>query len=129
MILNQRDALSIIPNLSNVYDEPFADSSQIPTILLSKFAKQQITVALTGDGGDELFGGYNRYIFLKNFWNKISILPFPLRKIFAQAIDLFPLNFINNFKGLFNFVSGSNVTFFGDKVTKFSHKMKSMLKI
>ena len=54
----------------------------------------------------------------------ISILPYPLRKIFAQTIDLFPLNFINNFKGLFNFISGSNVTFFGDKVSKFSHKMK-----
>ena len=60
--------------------------------------------------------------FFKNFWKKISILPYPLRKIFAQTIDLFPLNFINNFKGIFNLLSGSKVTFFGDKVTKFSHK-------
>ena len=126
LILNQKEALNIIPNISKVYDEPFADSSQIPTILLSKFAKEQITVALTGDGGDELFGGYNRYIFLKNFWKKISLLPFPLRKIFAKTIDIFPLNFINNFQGIFNFISGSKVTFFGDKVTKFSHKMKSI---
>ena len=126
LILNEKDALNIIPTLSKVYDEPFADSSQIPTILLSKFAKQQITVALTGDGGDELFGGYNRYVFLNNFWKNISILPYPLRKIFAQTIDLFPLNFINNFKGIFNLLSGSKVTFFGDKVTKFSHKMKSI---
>tara|TARA_A100001011_G_C14318965_1_gene849455 strand:- start:5470 stop:7449 length:1980 start_codon:yes stop_codon:yes gene_type:complete len=126
LILNQKEALNIIPNLSKIYDEPFADSSQIPTILLSKFAKQQITVALTGDGGDELFGGYNRYVFLKNFWNKISFFPYPIRKIFAQTIDLFPLNFINNFKGIFNLISGSNVAFFGDKVTKFSHKIKSI---
>ena len=126
LILNQKEALNIIPTLPKVYDEPFADSSQIPTILLSKFAKQQITVALTGDGGDELFGGYNRYIFLKNFWKKISILPFPLRKTFAETIDLFPINFINNFKGIFNLLSGSKVTFFGDKVAKFSHKMKSI---
>ena len=83
LILSQREALNIIPSLSKVYDEPFADSSQIPTILLSKFAKKHITVALTGDGGDELFGGYNRYVFLKNFWKRISILPYPLRKYLA----------------------------------------------
>ena len=124
LILNQKEALNIIPNLSKVYDEPFADSSQIPTILLSKFARQQITVALTGDGGDELFGGYNRYVFLKSFWKKISLLPYPFRKVFAHSIDMFPINFINKFNGIFNFLSGSKVSFFGDKVSKFSHKMK-----
>jgi asparagine synthase (glutamine-hydrolysing) len=126
LILNQTEALNIIPTLSKVYDEPFADSSQIPTILLSKFAKKNITVALTGDGGDELFGGYNRYIFLKNFWKKISILPYPLRRYFAKSLKLFPINFIDSFKGIFNLISNSNVVFFGDKVAKFSHKMQSV---
>ena len=124
LILNQKEALNIIPTLSNVYDEPFADSSQIPTILLSKFAKKHITVALTGDGGDELFGGYNRYVFLKNFWKNMSFLPFQFRKIFAQSIDVFSIEFINKFRGIFNFFSGSEVVFFGDKVSKFSHKMQ-----
>ncbi len=126
LILHQKDALNIIPELSKIYDEPFADSSQIPTILLSKFAKEQITVALTGDGGDELFGGYNRYVFLPEFWKKISIFPYPLRKVLAQSISMFPIDFINKFKDIFNLVSGSNITFFGDKVSKFSHKMQTV---
>ena len=69
LYINSKDALKIVPSLSEIYDEPFSDVSQIPTLILSKFAKQKITVALTGDGGDELFGGYNSIsmdpIFLK----------------------------------------------------------------
>jgi len=91
-----------------------------------QLAKKKIKVVLTGDAGDEIFGGYNRYVFLKNFWKNVSILPYPVRKIFAQSIDLFPLNFINKFKGIFKFISGSDVTFFGDKVSKFSHKIQSI---
>ena len=124
LILSQNETLNIIPTLHKVYDEPFADSSQIPTILISQFAKEKITVALTGDGGDELFGGYNRYIFLKNFWKMLSIFPFSLRKGFAQSLDMLPVEFLNKFNFIFNFISKSKVSFFGDKVSKFSHKMK-----
>src|SRR5690606_29765598 len=78
-----RDALDIIPSLSDVYTEPFSDSSQIPTCLVSKMARAQVTVALSGDGGDELFGGYTPYLFMPKYWSLINKLPISLRKLSA----------------------------------------------
>ena len=79
LYLTGKDALDVIPLLPNIFDEPFADSSQIPMYLLSKFAKSKVTVCLSGDGGDELFGGYNRYTISSKLWRKISIIPKPIR--------------------------------------------------
>jgi asparagine synthase (glutamine-hydrolysing) len=86
--VSPRDALNVIPELSTIYDEPFADSSQIPTYLVSKIAKQKVTVCLSGDGGDELFSGYNRYMWLAHIWGRIKILPLGIRKIAGKILSI-----------------------------------------
>lgn len=75
LYLNGQDALSVLPNIPEYYDEPFGDSSQIPTYLLSKLAKDNVTVALTGDGGDELFYGYKRYFSAQKVWGANRNIP------------------------------------------------------
>ncbi len=80
------DALDVIPYLPSIYDEPFADSSQIPTFLVSQFAKHEVTVALSGDAGDELFGGYNRYVFSDKIFSKIAKAPNLFRKLISKTI-------------------------------------------
>lgn len=81
------DALKIIPELPIVYDEPFSDSSQIPTILVSRMAKQCVTVCLSGDGGDEIFGGYNRYIWLDYIWHKMQFFPYGIRRSLVNLLS------------------------------------------
>lgn len=84
--MNAYDALGVVPLLSQIYDEPFSDSSQIPTFLVSKITKQHVTVALSGDGGDEIFGGYNRYFLADKIRRNIFWAPRPARNLAAQAI-------------------------------------------
>lgn len=86
MYVTPQDALDVIPRLPRVYDEPFADSSQIPTYLLSALTRRHVTVALSGDGGDELFCGYNRYLWARTMWRGLSLVPHSLRKIVARAL-------------------------------------------
>ncbi len=89
------DALALVPQLADFYDEPFADSSQIPTMLVSKLTRAHVTVALSGDGGDELFGGYNRYLLAEQLVGKLRALPVPLRKGAAAALRSLPVPLVN----------------------------------
>jgi asparagine synthase (glutamine-hydrolysing) len=86
MIVSPQQALDVIPRLPEFYDEPFADSSQIPTFLVSQMTRQHVTVALSGDGGDELFAGYNRYQFASTYWPKLQLLPAPLRHLLTSVL-------------------------------------------
>lgn len=90
LLINEHDALQVIPKLPSIYCEPFADSSQIPTYLVALLAKQKVTVALSGDGGDELFSGYTRYDLVDRFWSKISSVPSPVRRSLMKIAKCAP---------------------------------------
>ncbi len=86
LMVTAQEARDVIPRLPEMFDEPFADSSQIPTYLVSAMTRKHVTVALSGDGGDELFGGYNRYQLASRMWNGLSLLPRKLRQGIAASI-------------------------------------------
>lgn len=89
MYVTAQDALDVIPRLPAIYNEPFADSSQVPTTLLSALARQHVTVSLSGDGGDELFGGYERYPLVQRAWSRLARIPRPMRAAASGVVMAF----------------------------------------
>jgi asparagine synthase (glutamine-hydrolysing) len=96
------DAMAVIPRLASIYDEPFADSSQVPTVLLSELTRKHVTVGLSGDGGDELFGGYIRYLWAQNIWRSTGWAPHPIKKLAAMALTRVPVEHWNAVFGRIN---------------------------
>jgi asparagine synthase (glutamine-hydrolysing) len=95
LYVSSEDALAVVPELGRIFSEPFADSSQIPTFLVSALASKHVTVSLSGDGGDELFGGYDRYRFASRYGGAILKFPKALRRTGASAISAFPADLWN----------------------------------
>ena len=124
LYVSAEDALSVVPSLSTLYDEPFADSSQIPTYLVSKMARKHVTVALSGDAGDELFGGYNRHIRGPSLWKLISCVPYYLRPAFSEAIKLLPALFLNKIGN--NLPGSYKTSFLGHKMHRFADRLGSV---
>ena len=94
MIVTPRDAMDVIPRLPRLYDEPFGDSSTIPTFLVAELARRHVTVSLSGDGGDELFGGYTRYARGRRLWRMLQHIPQSLRPILAPAFGAYLSRFV-----------------------------------
>jgi len=96
LYVSPKQALEVIPLLPMLYCEPFSDSSQIPTFLVSQLARQQVTVSLSGDAGDALFCGYNRYLLANKLWQKLSVLPIGIRSLAARGLTALPPSWWNS---------------------------------
>lgn len=124
LYVSAQQSLDVIPKLPQLYCEPFADSSQIPTHLVAQLARQHVTVALSGDAGDELFGGYNRYFWGKKIWNRLSWLPPTARRGLGAAIQRVP---VTSWDALGTVVPGKQqVVRLGDKAHKLAHRLKNV---
>lgn len=104
LYVTSQQAMDVIPHLPELYCEPFSDSSQIPTFLVSQLARQHVTVSLSGDGGDELFCGYNRYTLANRLWNRLDTLPVGVRRQMALLMRALPPARWNALFGLFQWL-------------------------
>jgi asparagine synthase (glutamine-hydrolysing) len=118
--LSASECQQVVPDLPEVFDEPFADPSAIPTLLVSHYARKEVTVVLSGDGGDELFGGYNRHVWLPRIWRLTAWLPFSLRSALGKTMGGLPLGMLPTAMKVLSAASGdpNEPRLAGDKLTK-----------
>ena len=117
LYVSDKELIDTIYRLPSIYSEPFADSSQIPTVLLSDLTKSKVTVSLSGDGGDEIFGGYGRYFLGQQVFDSLGMIPFPIRKSIKNS------GLVNNFltRNISNFLLGGLVSNFPQKFSKLNN--------
>ncbi|TAJ34592.1 MAG: asparagine synthase (glutamine-hydrolyzing), partial [Nitrospirae bacterium] len=125
LYVTPQEAMAVIPRLPALYDEPFADSSQIPTFLVSELARRSVTVSLSGDGGDELFAGYNRYSWGRSIWKALGWMPRPLRSALAAVLTRVPPQRWNQIVDTAGFLLPSKLKLRtpGDKIHKLAEIM------
>lgn len=123
LYVSPRDALDVVDQLADIYDEPFSDSSQIPTFLVSKLARHHVTVCLSGDAGDELFCGYNRYLLTSKLWSKIERFPYWCRSSASAFLRAIPVRVWNRL--IFLLPTKIRMANLGDKLHKGARVMCS----
>ena len=121
--LTAGDARALVPGLPEIFDEPLADPSQLPTLLVSQLARRHVTVALCGDGGDEMFGGYNRYVYGTRMLPRVNRVPRILRQPVAAGIGSVPLSAWDRLSAMSALVPGLSDQRFGERVHKLSTVM------
>jgi len=124
LYVSPQQALDVIPSLPDLYCEPFADSSQIPTYLVSRMARQHVTVCLSGDGGDELFCGYNRYFWGKRIWSRLSWMSPSTRRLLGIMIRKVPSSVWDVLGN--NLPHMAKIARLGDKAHKLSHRLRTV---
>lgn len=124
LIMKPSDLLDLVPEIAKIYDEPFADSSQLPTTIVSRLAQQHVSVALSGDAGDETFGGYSRYYLIEMLWNNINKLPRLLRNRLSRLLTIVTPEQSSLLLGwLFSRV---NQTYLPDKLYKLGERLQDV---
>lgn len=124
MYVTPQEAQEVIPRLPQLYSEPFADASQIPTHLVAQIARQHVTVALSGDAGDELFAGYNRYFWGRRIWSRLSWMPLVARRRLGAAIQKIP---VGTWDAIGVKIPGpSRVARLGEKAHKLAHRLRTV---
>lgn len=118
--INSQQAMDVIPKIPSLFSEPFADSSQIPMFLVSSLARGSVSVALSGDAGDEIFAGYNRYSFVANYWKFFSVAPTPVRRLFSRIMKQVPTNGWNKF---------SHIPLMSNRWSDIGHKIQKLTEI